>query len=131
MVLDKENSNGIRTPAPDAPLPQDKEGEPHDLGFYYASVVGMAMYLFNNSRPELAFAVHQCARHSFNPAQKHAEYLKRTGRYLMSTRDQGLIIRCDQDRSILYIECFVDADFSGMFSHEDKNDLHCVRSRNL
>ena len=25
LGLDKENSNGIRTPAPDAPLPQDKE----------------------------------------------------------------------------------------------------------
>ena len=129
LGLDKENSNGIRTPAPDAPLPQDKEGEPHDLGFNYASVVGMAMYLCNNSRPELAFAVHQCARHSFNPTRKHAEYLKRIGRYLISTRDQGLIIRCDQDRSILDIECFVDADFAGMFSHEDKNDPHCVRSR--
>ena len=129
LGLDKENSNGVRTPAPDAPLPQDKDGEPHDLGFNYASVVGMAMYLCNNSRPEIAFAVHQCARHSFNPTRKHAEYLKRIGRYLISTRDKGLIIKRDLDRSILDIECFVDADFAGMFSHEDKNDPHCVRSR--
>ena len=129
LGLDKENSNGIRTPALDAPLPQDKDGEPHDLGFNYASVVGMAMYLCNNSRPELAFAVHQCARHSFKPTRKHAEYLKRIGRYLISTRDKGLIIKRDPDRSILDIECYVDADFAGMFSHEDKNDPHCVRSR--
>ena len=67
LGLDKENSNGIRTSAPNAHLPQDKYGEPHDLSFNYASVLGMAMYLCNNSRPELAFAVHQCARHSFNP----------------------------------------------------------------
>ena len=129
LGLDKSNSNGVRTPAPDAPLPQDKEGEPHDLGFNYASVVGMAMYLCNNSRPELAFAVHQCARHSFNPKRKHAEYLKRIGRYLLATRDKGLIIKSSQDRSILDIECFVDADFAGMFNHEDKKDPHCVRSR--
>ena len=134
-LLDKENSNGgITTPAPDAPLTQDEDGEPHDLSFNDASVVGMEMYLCNNSCPELAFAVHQCARqsfnrHSFNPTRKHAEYLKRIGRYLISTREQGLIIKCDQDHSILDIKCFVDADFAGMFSHEDKNNSHCVRSR--
>jgi hypothetical protein len=33
LGLDSENSNGVRTPALDAPLPQDKDGEPHDLGF--------------------------------------------------------------------------------------------------
>ena len=131
LGLDKENSNtGIRIPALDAPLPQDKDGELHDLGFNCASVLAwMEMYLCkNNSRPELAFAVHQCAWHSFNPTRKHAEYLKRIGIYLISTRHQGLIIKCNQDHSILDIKCFMDADFAGMFIHEDnKNDLHCVR----
>jgi hypothetical protein len=39
-----ENSNGISTPAPEKPLPKDAEGDPHDLGFNYASLVGMEMY---------------------------------------------------------------------------------------
>jgi len=79
-------SNSMRTPAPEKPLPKDPDGEPHDLGFNYASVVGMAMYLCNNSRPDITFAVHQCARHSFNPKRMHAEYLKKLGRYLIKTR---------------------------------------------
>jgi hypothetical protein len=61
-----ENSNGLSTPAPEKPLPKDSEGDRHDLGFNYASVVGMAMYLCNNSRLDIVFAVHQCARYSFN-----------------------------------------------------------------
>ena len=130
LGLDVENSNGIRTPAPEnAPLPRDKDGPAHDLGFNYPSVVGMMMYLCNNSRPDIAFAVHQCARHSFSPKRKHAEYLKRIGRYLLATKDNGLIIKPNEDRNILDVDCYVDADFAGLFSHEDKTDPHCVKSR--
>ena len=130
LGLDSAHSNGVKTPAPDkAPLPQDKDGDPNDLGFNYASVVGMAMYLCNNSRPDIAFAVHQCARHCFKPTRKHAEYLKRIGRYLIHTRDKGLIIKPNKNQNILDIECFVDADFAGLFNHEDSADPHCVRSR--
>jgi len=77
LGLDGEMSNSVRTSAPESPLPKDAQGDPHDMGFTYASVVGMAMYLCNNSRLDIMFAVHQCARHSFNPKRKHAKYLKR------------------------------------------------------
>ena len=127
--MDSSHSNGVQTPAPSDPLPKDPDGEPHDLGFNYARVVGMAMYLCNNSRPDIAFAVHQCACHNFNPTRKHPEYLKRIGRYLIKTRDKGLIIRPCKDQNILDIECFVDADFAGLFNHEDSKDPHCVHSR--
>ena len=121
LRLDAEISNGIRTPAPEsAPLPRDKDGPLHDSGFNYPSVVGMMMYLCNNSRPDIAFAVHQCPRHSFSPKKKHAEYLKRIGRYLIATKDKGLIIKPNKDRNILDVDCYVDADFAGLFSHEDK-----------
>ena len=33
-----------------------------DESWEYASIIGMLMYLANNSRPDIAFAVHQCAR---------------------------------------------------------------------
>jgi len=82
-----EHSNGLSTPACKKTLPKHADGDPHDLGFNYARVVGMAMYMCNNSRPDISFAVHQCARHSFlEPKRQHAEYLKRIGRYLISTR---------------------------------------------
>jgi len=128
LGLDGEISNSVRTPAPESPLPKDAQGNPHDMGFNYASVVGMAMYLCNNSRPDITFAVHQCARHSFNPKRKHAEYLKRLGRYLIKMRKNELILRPDSE-TMLKINCYVDADFAGLWNHEDDQDPHCVKSR--
>ena len=72
LGLDGEMSNSMRTPAPEKPLPKDPDGEPHDLGFNYASVVGMAMYLCNNSRPDITFAVHQCASKAQFQSQANA-----------------------------------------------------------
>jgi len=128
LGLDGEMSNSTRTPALESPLPKDAQGDPHDMCFNYAIVVGMAMYLCNDSRPEITFAVHQCARHSFNPKRKHAEYLKRLGRYLIKTRNNGLILRPDPE-NMFKIDCYVDTDFAGLWNHEDGQDPHCVKSR--
>eukprot|EP00957_Ditylum_brightwellii_P133389 10170240-Ditylum_brightwellii.AAC.1 len=45
------------------PLGQDLHGKDVQLQdkWSYTSVVGMMMYLARNSRPEITFAVHQCA----------------------------------------------------------------------
>jgi len=118
----------LNTPAPEKPLPKDSERAAHDLGFNYASVVGMAMYLCNNSRPDIAFAVHQCARYSFNPTRLHAEYLKKLGRYLLKTKDKGLILK-PMASGPISIDCYVEADFAGLWNSEDNQDPHCVRSR--
>ena len=126
-ALDLEShTSGCKTPAPLDPLPRDLEGEPFDHRFNYASIVGMCMYLCNNSRPDITFAVNQCSRHSHKPTQKHADYLIRLGRYLKATRDQGLIFRPE---SSLKIDCYVDADFAGLYNFEDNQDPHCVKSR--
>ena len=119
-------SHAVRTPAPSDPLPRDLEGELFEGTFNYASVVGMCMYLCNNSRPDLTFAVNQCARHSHRPTNLHAEYLKRLGRYLLGTRDKGLEFTPSKS---LQIDCYVDADFAGLYNFEDQQDPHCVRSR--
>ena len=120
------NATGVKTPAPTSPLPRDLDGEPFDHTFNYASVVGMCMYLCNNSRPDLAFAVNQCSRHSHRPTMKHAEYLKRVGRYLLATRDKGMIFSPSDS---LKMDCYVDADFAGLYGYEDDQDPHCVKSR--
>ena len=120
------NATGVKTPAPTDPLPRDLDGDPFDNRFNYASVVGMCMYLCNNSRPDLAFAVNQCSRHSHRPTMKHAEYLKRVGRYLLATRDKGMIF---SPSNSLKMDCYVDADFAGLYGHEHEQDPHCVKSR--
>ena len=47
---------------------------------------------------------------------------------MKATRDKGLILNPPKDAN-LDIKCFVDADFAGLWSKEEEQDPHCVRSR--
>ena len=123
-----EESNPKKTPAPRLALGRDLNGSRFDEPFNYASVVGMLMYLAANSRPDIAFAVHQCARHTHDPSQLHGTYLKHIGRYLKGTQDKGLVLNPKFSQE-LQIDCYVDADFAGLWNSEDKMDPHCVKSR--
>jgi len=51
------------TPASATPLVMDKDGDPPDGTYNYASVVGMLQYLQAHSRPDITYAVSQCARY--------------------------------------------------------------------
>ena len=86
------SSTALSTHAKSAPLPKDSEGDPASGAFNYAAVVGMLLYLSGHSRPDIAFAVHQCARYTFRPTRKHELALIRIGRYLKGTMDKGLIL---------------------------------------
>ena len=86
----------------------------------------MLLYLQNHSRPDLTFAVSQCARYTFCPKLSHEKALKRIGRYLQGTRDKGLIM---QPTAELNVDCYVDSDFAGLWGYEDDQDPTCVRSR--
>jgi hypothetical protein len=59
-------------------------------GFLYPSIVGALMYLANNTRPDIAFAVNLLARHSAAPTRRHWTGGKQILRYLYGTRDLGL-----------------------------------------
>ena len=52
----------------------------------------MLLYLVANSRPEIAYAVHQCARFTHNPKASHGAAVKRICRYLQRTKMKGLIL---------------------------------------
>jgi hypothetical protein len=126
LGLCSQNTTALRTPAEASPLPKDADGEPASGTFNYAAVVGMLLYLSGHSRPDIAFAVHQCARYTFKPTRRHELALVRIGRYLKGTLDKGLIMKpCMEPR----IDCFPDADFAGLYGHEDSQDPHCARSR--
>ena len=86
----------------------------------------MLLYLSGHSRPDIAFAVHQCARYTFAPTKKHETALIRIGRYLNGTQDKGLILTPSEG---LTLDCYPDADFAGLWGHENADDSHCVRSR--
>jgi hypothetical protein len=114
------------TPANVEPLGTDKHGSPFSESWNYASAVGMLLYLSSNSRPDIQFAVHQCARFTHNPKESHALAIKRIARYLKGTCDKGLILDPDTTKGL---DCWVDADFAGLWGHEDDQDPACVKSR--
>jgi hypothetical protein len=117
---------GNRTPATQKPLIKDSDGDPMDETWNYRSVVGMLLYLSNNSRPDIAFAVHQCARFSHAPRKSHATAIKTIVRYLSATRDKGMVMRPTGN---LKLDCYCDADFAGLWGSEQPTDSSCAKSR--
>ena len=81
------------TPAVSPPLQKYEESEPFDEKWSYRSLIGMLTYLARNTRPDIEYAVHQCARFQVNPRKPHTAAIKRIGRYLIGTRDKGLIFK--------------------------------------
>mmetsp|Transcript_30431 Transcript_30431/g.69423 ORF Transcript_30431/g.69423 Transcript_30431/m.69423 type:complete len:1695 (-) Transcript_30431:406-5490(-) len=126
LGLDPDMSRRVAVPAESKALGRDLDGEPAHGNFNYASVVGMLLYLCGHSRPDIAFAVHQCARYSFAPKRSHELALLRIGRYLKGTLDKGLILDPIDD---LRLDCYPDADFAGLWGQDHPQDSHCVRSR--
>ena len=127
LGLDIGIINGKATPAEGKPLVKDVDGDIAGQHFSYSSVVGMLLYLAGHTRPDIAYAVNCCARYMFCPKRSHEEALKRIGRYLKATRTRGLIMNPSADK--LQIDCYLDADFAGMYGHEDPTDPASVKSR--
>ncbi len=109
------------------PLARDADGDPCIEDFNYAAVVGQLLYLSGHTRPELAYAVNQCARYMFNPKRSHELALIRIGKYLKGTRTKGLIVK--PSGGLLNINAYPDADFAGLYGHESPDDPACVKSR--
>jgi hypothetical protein len=84
-----------------------------------------------NSRPDITFAVSQCARFASSPRRSHELALIRVGQYLKKTADKGLILRPIKLSSsdTFKTDIFVDADFAGGWGDEDPNDPPCVDFR--
>ena len=93
-------------------LQKDKQGKPFNNDFHYRRVIGKLNFLEKSTRPDISYAVHQCARFCEHPKQSHGEAVHRLCRYLKATRDKGIICNPDNDKSY---ECWVDADFAGGF----------------
>ena len=107
-------------------LGADIDGPLCQEAYNYARVIGMLMCLSNTRRPDLSFAVHQCARFTPSPRRCHELALKRIGRYLIGTKDKGLILDPSKD---LDVDCFIDADFAGLWGSEPAHEPISVKSR--
>ena len=86
----------------------------------------MIYYLQGTTSPDISMVNHQCARFNNDPHLSHERAVKRIGRYLLDTRDKGMIYRPDITRCL---ECYVDADFSGGWKDGNHNSPESVLSR--
>jgi hypothetical protein len=120
------NCNTRGSPALSSPLGTDADGSRRKESWNYASAVGMLMYLSSNAYPEIQFSVHQCARFTHCPRASHEEAIKHICRYLQGVQDNGLTFQPSND---LQLDCYVDADFAGLWNYESDQDPVCVKSR--
>jgi hypothetical protein len=121
-VLDDLNFNERmgtkKTPAvPTIKLHRDAHGEKMDESWNYRSVVGKMNFIEKSTRPDIAYAVHQCARFSEDPKASHAAAIKRIGKYLLATKDKGMILNPNNHS----FDCWVDADFVGNWDRVNAN----------
>ena len=86
----------------------------------------MLGYLQGTTRPDIAMATHQCARFCIDPKLSHERAVKRIVRYLLDTKDEGIIYKPDTSRGL---ECYVDADFAGGWKDGDHTSPESILSR--
>jgi len=70
--------------------------------------------------------VHQCARFCKAPRALHELVVKRFGRYLLATKDKGMILR---PNCSFNLDMYVDADFAGRWHKEYSHLRNSVLSR--
>jgi hypothetical protein len=115
----KENTKGKDTLAPStASINRDLNGQDHNESWEYRSVIRKLNFLEKSMRPDIAYAVHQCARYSSNPKQSHSAAVRYIVRYLMTTREKGLILKANNHS----FECYVDANFQGGWNRETSSE---------
>ena len=71
-------------------------------------------------------ATHQCARFNTNPKLFHERAVKRIFKYLIDTKDKGIMFRPDKKKGL---ECHVDAEFYGGWTNGKHLNPEAVLSR--
>ncbi len=107
-------------------LNKDLDGISQKYEWEYRGAIGMLTYLTGSIRPDIAMAVHQCARFSANPMRLHEQAIMCIGRYLLSTHDRGMMYTSDPTKGI---KVYVDADFAGGWDPGDAMNADIVYSQ--
>jgi hypothetical protein len=113
------------TPVGKPLLNKDFQGVPRKYDWEYPGAIGMLMYLTGSIWPDIAMATHQCARFSISPMKLHGLAVMRIGRYLLLTKERGMIYRPDSARGL---EVFFDANIAGGWDPEDAENGDSVYS---
>ena len=88
---------------------KEEGGNGRKQEYHCHSVIGQMNYFSGSTRPDIIFAVHQCAKYSIYPKESHEESVKIIGRYLKKTKDKGLVFTPDDSNGLEY---YADVDLS-------------------
>jgi hypothetical protein len=124
--IDMRMTNSRPTPAVLPLLSRDEEGPERKHEWKYRTLTGMLGYLQGTTRPDISMATHQCARFNGNPKLCHERAIKRICKYLLDTKDKGIIFSPDPTKGL---ECHVDADFAGGWAEGEHSNPEAVLSR--
>jgi hypothetical protein len=114
------------TPVVGPLLSRDEQGPERKYDWKYRMLTGMLGYLQGTTRPDISMGTHQCARFNAQPKLCHERAIKRICKYLLATKDKGIIFKPDVSRGL---ECHVDADFAGGWADGDQSNPESVLSR--
>ena len=78
-TLGLESDSKTFTPAINPPLHAHENGAERTEKWSYCSVIGILIYLAQNTRPDIEYVVHQCARFQLNPKKAHENAIKQIG----------------------------------------------------
>jgi hypothetical protein len=93
-------------------LHADTDGLAQQESWNFPSVIGKLNYLAHNSRPDISFAVHQCAQFSKEPKALHKKAVKHIIYYLQCRRDKPLIVKPNKNLSL---NAYCDSDFDDVW----------------
>ena len=97
-----------------------------DNSFNYRSVIDKLNFLEKASRPDIAYAAHQCARFSTDPKTEHSAVVRWIGRYLHGTANKGMLFKPNHTKGL---EVHVDSDFVGNWDLRNVLNADIAKSR--
>ena len=100
-------------------LKRDEHEPSYECPFNYRKVIGKLNFLEKSSRPDIAYATHQCARFCVDPKESHVKAVIHLAKYLQGTINEGIILDPKENKSF---EAFADADFAGNWNSQTAMD---------
>ena len=102
LGFDPKTTKGAtnNTPAGYTLLNKYESGPARKASWKYRGIIGMLGYFQGTICTEIAMATYQCARFNNNTHLSHERAVKRIIRYLLNTRDKGMIYRPDISRGL-------------------------------
>lgn len=79
----------------------------------YRELLGSLLCISRRTRPDISYSVAILCRASNDPTIQHWEAAKRILRYLISTKEAGLVIGKTQDSNKVFLTAFSDSNWAG------------------